>query len=181
MPGDGEGGLLDQLDSAAQLVDRVAQIIEENAGFANEVLQNYEQLNLIFDVTQQIARVTDARAIETLLLQRVARLLACQTVCVVTTDDERRVYHAGEKGPDGPTPTRSVNPAPTTRRSGSQPVWPALETGEAVDFVRRTHRPTSARSTVGRSSPVRWSTSTTRSTWCSRCALPARHPSTPAT
>lgn len=139
-PGAGQGDLLDQLDSAAQLVDRVAQIIEENAGFANEVLQNYEQFNLIFDLTQQIAQVTDARAIERLLLQRVACLLACQTVCVVTPEGERRVHHAGEKASEGPTPAQWVNPLPATRGSGPQPVSSALETGEAVDFVRRTRQ-----------------------------------------
>ena len=70
--------LLTHVEAASRVVARIGQMLEENTGFANEVLQNYEQLNLIFDLTQQIVRVTDARAIELLLLQRVARLLGSE-------------------------------------------------------------------------------------------------------
>jgi HD-GYP domain-containing protein (c-di-GMP phosphodiesterase class II) len=84
--------LLAHLDTAARLVQRIGQLFAENAGFANEVLQNYEQLNLIFDLTQQISRVTDLRDTEALLLRRVAHLLAAETVCIVGTDGECRAY-----------------------------------------------------------------------------------------
>lgn len=87
---DAANPLLEHLDAAARLVQRVDQILEENAGFANEVLQNYEQLNLIFELTQAIAQVTEARAIEALLLQRVGHLLRSQAICIVTHDDEWR-------------------------------------------------------------------------------------------
>jgi HD-GYP domain-containing protein (c-di-GMP phosphodiesterase class II) len=83
---------LAQVDTAARLVQRIGQLLAENAGFANEVLQNYEQLNLIFDLTQQISRVADLRDTETLLLRRVARLLAAEAVYIVTTDGDGRTF-----------------------------------------------------------------------------------------
>lgn len=89
-----EPTLLGHLSSASRLVQHIGQLLEENAGFANEVLQNYEQLNLIFDLTQQVAQVTDARAIETLLAQRVARLLGADTVCIMSGEDRCRAYGA---------------------------------------------------------------------------------------
>jgi HD-GYP domain-containing protein (c-di-GMP phosphodiesterase class II) len=101
--------ILAHLESAARLVQRIDQLLAENAGFANEVLQNYEQLNLIFDLTQQIAQVAEARAIEKLLLQRVARLLAAHAVCLVTTDGESRIYE------DSLRTTNSLAPAPVVR------------------------------------------------------------------
>ena len=43
-------------ESAARLVGEVRQLLDENAGFADEVLRSYEQLSLIFDITQQITQ-----------------------------------------------------------------------------------------------------------------------------
>jgi HD-GYP domain-containing protein (c-di-GMP phosphodiesterase class II) len=116
--------LLGHLDSAARLVLRVGRILEENAGFANEVLQSYEQLNLIFDLTQQIAQVTGVRAIEGLLLRRLARLLAAPVVWVMTTDGERRVYAPSDDTGSGAASDLPCGAAPTT----------------AVDAVRRTRQ-----------------------------------------
>ncbi len=93
-PADGQT-LLGELDAATRLVQRVGQLLAENSGFANEVLQTYEQLNLIFDLTQQISQVTDLAAIEGLLLKRVARLLAAETVCVVGGDGRCRAHGRG--------------------------------------------------------------------------------------
>ena len=94
-----ESNLLGHVDTAARLVQRVGEILEENSGCADEVLQNYEQLNLIFDLTQQIAQVTEARAIEELLLQRVARLLGSVAVTLASADGECRVFGgAGGRG-----------------------------------------------------------------------------------
>jgi HD-GYP domain-containing protein (c-di-GMP phosphodiesterase class II) len=117
--------LLGQLDATARLVQRVGQLVEENSGFANEVLQNYEQLNLIFELTQQIAHVTDARVIEKLLLQRIGRLLQSHTLLLVTDRDECRVYD------------------PAGRAAGSAPALAlALPSGvrAAVEHVRRTRQ-----------------------------------------
>lgn len=106
-PEEGGTDLAAHLESAEQLVQRVDQLLEENAGFANEVLQNYEQLNLIFDLTQQVAQVTEAQAVEKLLLQRVATLLALESVCVFTTEGECRVY--GDRGDPDASSTPGVD------------------------------------------------------------------------
>lgn len=72
--------------AAERLVQRIGQLAAENAGFANEVLQNYEQLNLIFDFTQQIAHVTEVPALERLLTQRITELLHAEHVCIECSD-----------------------------------------------------------------------------------------------
>lgn len=80
------------VDSAARLVQRVDELVTENAGFANEVLKTYEQLNLIFDLTQQITQVTEAGTIEALLIERVARLLQVDRVSVLSSDGGQRIH-----------------------------------------------------------------------------------------
>jgi HD-GYP domain-containing protein (c-di-GMP phosphodiesterase class II) len=105
--------LLTQLDSAARLVQRVEQLLEENSGFANEVLQNYEQLNLIFDLTQRIASVTDAGGIEQLLLERVARLLTSDTITIITDQNESRTLVVEGPGVLRPIAQPAVSPEDT--------------------------------------------------------------------
>ena len=112
-----------QLDAAGRLVQRVGQMLAENAGFANEVLQSYEQLNLIFELTQQIAQVTDARTIERILLQRVARLLASDGVWLLSATGECREYGAGNSEVSIQTPQ--------AKRSANS---------ESIDAIRRTRQ-----------------------------------------
>jgi hypothetical protein len=100
----GAADLLKHLDNVGRVLTRMDQLAEENAGFANEVLQNYEQLNLIFDLTQQIAQVTDAEQIEQLLLQRVGGLLHVESVAVVSPDDELRTFAVVPGGSPGASP-----------------------------------------------------------------------------
>jgi HD-GYP domain-containing protein (c-di-GMP phosphodiesterase class II) len=115
--------LLARLDDTSRLVQRVGQMLEENAGFANEILQNYEQLNLIFDLTQQIAQVTDIRAIEQMLVERVARLLPSDSVSILASDGLCR--------------TRWTDAAHGSVQATRPPSHPA-DLAQAVDFVRRT-------------------------------------------
>jgi putative nucleotidyltransferase with HDIG domain len=100
----GAADLIKHLENVGRVLTRMDQLAEENAGFANEVLQNYEQLNLIFDLTQQIAQVTDAEQIEKLLLQRVGGLLHVESVAVVSPSDELRVFAVGPDGRPGTPP-----------------------------------------------------------------------------
>ncbi len=79
-------GALSQLESASRLLERVGQMAEENAGLAEEVIHNYEQLNLIYELTQQIARVTDVVEIERVVLRRIARLLESDRTSLVAAD-----------------------------------------------------------------------------------------------
>ena len=118
-----ERTLLGELDTATRLVQRVGQVFAENSGFANEVLQTYEQLNLIFDLTQQISQVTDLAALEGLLLKRVAHLLAAESVCVVGAEGSCRAH--------GREPSAS---GCATTLAGAN----ATALGAAIDLVRRT-------------------------------------------
>src|SRR5262245_32637975 len=74
------------VESAARVVTQVRSLLEENEGLADEVLRGYEQLNLIFDFTQQIATLTNADEIVDVLLCRLAELLAAKAVYVVGAD-----------------------------------------------------------------------------------------------
>lgn len=105
-----EHALRGHMDRAVRVVQRIGELVEENAGFANEVLQNYEQLNLVFDLTQQIAEITDATAIESLLLQRLARLLAVDTIVVIGADGARRAYGPNEPLSVGAADLTDIHP-----------------------------------------------------------------------
>jgi HD-GYP domain-containing protein (c-di-GMP phosphodiesterase class II) len=136
--GGGEVDLLGHLDSVSRLVQRIGHLLEENAGFAEEVLRNYEQLNLIFDLTQQIAQVAEARAIERLLLQRVAGLLKVPAVCVATASGECRTY-AGQ----GDRPPLPFDPEDISH-------WVAQSSSFALLSLVRTARQVHVESVGGR-------------------------------
>ncbi|MBU0617706.1 MAG: HD-GYP domain-containing protein [Planctomycetes bacterium] len=101
--GDRSGLVLDKLESLSQALEKVGQLVDENEGLAEEVLRGYEQLNLIFDFTQQIASFTDADEIERALLRRLGELLATQTVLVVGPNSTYRCYDVagGKRISDG--------------------------------------------------------------------------------
>ncbi len=98
--------VLERLESLSQVFEQVGQLLEENEGLADEVLRNYEQLNLLFDFTQKIARLTDVDAIETALLIRLGELLMARTMLVVRPDGNTRRYDvsSGELIPEGGAP-----------------------------------------------------------------------------
>ncbi|MFO0840309.1 MAG: HD-GYP domain-containing protein [Phycisphaerae bacterium] len=68
---------------AGKLLERVASAVEENARLADEVLLSYEQLNLIFDLTVELAGVNDCPEIERRLFRRVGPLLRGEAICLV--------------------------------------------------------------------------------------------------
>ncbi|MCK4340907.1 MAG: HD-GYP domain-containing protein [Phycisphaerae bacterium] len=142
--GAAEAELLGHLDTAARLVQSVGLLLEENQGFANEVLQNYEQLNLIFDLTQQISQVTDVQAIERLLLQRVARLLVSECVYLLTSTYGSAGASPSQYGSAGasPSPNECRAYAAGGDTQGPKPVPPISpdEVKAAADFVRRTRQ-----------------------------------------
>ena len=138
--------LTSHLETAGQLVQRVDQLLEENSGFANEVLQNYEQLNLIFDLTQEVARVTEVHTIEMLLVQRVATMLGSAAVCVFTSAGERRAFGDADTtrvpGADLPGTTEAVDAVRASRRvqvchlgDRQAIVAPLVRLDDAVDVV----------------------------------------------
>jgi HD-GYP domain-containing protein (c-di-GMP phosphodiesterase class II) len=100
--------LLEHLQAVGQVVERVDQVLAENAGFAEEVLRNYEQLNLIFDLTQQVAQLTDVLAIERLLIQRVGQLLSAEYVYLFAHDGDLRVFVTAHQAAPEPLPPPDV-------------------------------------------------------------------------
>ncbi|MGD8453704.1 MAG: HD-GYP domain-containing protein [Phycisphaerae bacterium] len=118
LPDESAGGnpqdLLKRLEVAGACVQRVSQLLEENTGFAEEVLRNYEQLNLIFEVTQQTARVTDTRAIKQLLLERVGQLLSAETVWLIDSNGESLVRQSRGRSRGGPDAQSRVPVATST-------------------------------------------------------------------
>jgi HD-GYP domain-containing protein (c-di-GMP phosphodiesterase class II) len=83
---------LGKVESLSRMVEQVGQLLDENEGLANEVLRSYEQLNLIFEFTQQIASLTEVEAIEQALLTRLGKLLAARTMLVIGPEGGYRCY-----------------------------------------------------------------------------------------
>lgn len=70
------------------------RLIDENEALADEVLRGYEQLNLIFDFTQQIATITSPADIVAVLLARLAKILAAPAVYTYQVGGSIRHYDA---------------------------------------------------------------------------------------
>ncbi len=85
-------GALPHVDA---LRDRLNILVEENARLADEVLQSYEHLNLIFELAVQLAAMTDCNELEQSLYQRVGSLLHCDALCVVDSDGAIRWQACG--------------------------------------------------------------------------------------
>jgi len=94
-PGTEYEELLARLAALARTVEQVGALLAENDGLANEVLGSYEQLNLIFDFTNCISRITDAFEIERLLLRRIGMLLRSDQLYAVHADGRRFGYDVG--------------------------------------------------------------------------------------
>ncbi len=62
---------------------RCEQLVHENESLADEVLRMYEQINLIFDVTAQVAVLTDPYQLKRLLCERLRVSLNAQGVWLV--------------------------------------------------------------------------------------------------
>ena len=99
----GADEVLTRLGSLSQSLERVGQILSENEGLADEVLRRYEQLNLIFDFTQEIASYTDPNEIERVLLRRIGELLSAHTILVLREESQYLCFDVfnGELVSDG--------------------------------------------------------------------------------
>jgi HD-GYP domain-containing protein (c-di-GMP phosphodiesterase class II) len=88
--------LMKGLESVSRALENVGQLLDENEGLVDEVLRSYEQLNLIFDFTQQIVSVTNADDIKKVLLRRLGALVNAQTVLVVGPENDYRCYDVSD-------------------------------------------------------------------------------------
>ncbi len=91
--------VLHQLEhSILELRRDVRRLSEENEGLATEVLRVYEQLNLIFQFTQGISRVTQPTEIERSMIDDLTGALDASRVCVLRTEGERVVTSESRPG-----------------------------------------------------------------------------------
>ncbi len=131
-------GLLDRVETIGRVIQGVGQLLEENAGFADEVLRNYEQLNFIFDLTKEIAPLLDAREVEKLLCEHVARLLSVQAILVSPAAGPWRAFEVA----GGALHARDA-----------AALLPLDDVAPTVDVVRRTRQ---VQVTTAGARPVTW-------------------------
>jgi HD-GYP domain-containing protein (c-di-GMP phosphodiesterase class II) len=81
------GPELGQLQAIGQLWDQCQRWVDENNGLANEVLRTYEQLNVLFDITQQICETQDAAQVKLSIIRRLAETLNCDWSCCLSPED----------------------------------------------------------------------------------------------
>jgi HD-GYP domain-containing protein (c-di-GMP phosphodiesterase class II) len=92
----GAAHVLERLDALKTALEKIGQLLDENEGLAEEVLRSYEQLNLIFDFHQQIARFTVANDIERALLRQLGELLHTPSIVLVEPGDVYRCYSVSD-------------------------------------------------------------------------------------
>jgi HD-GYP domain-containing protein (c-di-GMP phosphodiesterase class II) len=102
---------LEQLDVLTGAAQRLSTLAEENEGLAEEVLRGYEQLNLIFEITREIAPVTRPAEIERVLASRIGAPLRAEAVCVVSSNGHRQVHATRNGTPLSPEPLLELLPA----------------------------------------------------------------------
>jgi len=91
-PAESADSALERIDRASRAIETTARLLDENEGLADEVLRSYEQLNLIFDFTQQIASLINTKEIVHALLSRLGETLSANTVLVVNSAGLYRAY-----------------------------------------------------------------------------------------
>jgi len=74
------------LDALRRSVLENWRLDRENVGLANEVLQCYEQINLIFDISGEVAALTDPQAVRRVLLEKLRYIYGADGVLYI---DER--------------------------------------------------------------------------------------------
>ncbi|MFQ5472657.1 MAG: HD-GYP domain-containing protein [Dehalococcoidia bacterium] len=83
---------LESLDLGFETWNRIRSLVDENEALAEEVLQNYEQVNLLFDTTKLFSQVTQADDVERLMMMRLSELLGATVIDVVDADRSGKRY-----------------------------------------------------------------------------------------
>lgn len=95
-----DDGLRRRLSAAAALWERCHRLAGETEGLAQEVIRSYEQLNVIFDITQQICNSRDAAEIKHFLVRRLSQSLSCQWACCISVH-EGLLWWSSDPGLEG--------------------------------------------------------------------------------
>ena len=114
-----EKDLAPAIEAMRSATSETWRLNRENDGLAEEVLRSYEQINLIFDVSAQIAILTDAEEVRRTLLTKLRHMFGADSVFCVF-GDRRTVLGVSRDGEvvRGWTPGNgglSVNQAKPTR------------------------------------------------------------------
>lgn len=76
-----------RLPAIAALWERCESLAQESEGLAVEIIRSYEQLNVIFDITQEICKTRDAAQIKLFLVRRLAQTLGCDWSCCLSSTE----------------------------------------------------------------------------------------------
>lgn len=71
-------------DAIARLWQHIERLTDESQGLALELINSYEQLNVIFDITRQVGAAQEAKGIKGLLIRVLAETLNCDWSCCVS-------------------------------------------------------------------------------------------------
>ena len=118
------GGADSVLDAAAEPGQCLAVLQEENEALGRDLLRSYEQLNLVFEITENIASLRDPDAIQESLLRRFGEMLGAGAVDVAYSD---RCVAVGLESSLG-----------RTLELDSERVWTSLT--QEIESVRKAHR-----------------------------------------
>lgn len=96
--GCGRGEEIEQrLHAIAALWERCERLAGETEGLAQEVIRSYEQINVIFDVTQQLGKSRDAAQIKHFLIGRLAQTLRCEWSCCLLHGGSMLWWSSGDR------------------------------------------------------------------------------------
>ncbi len=94
----GQAAQDERLIAIAALWERCERLASESQGLAQEVIRSYEQLNVIFDITQEICKARDAGWIKHFIIRRVARSLSCDWACCLSPSEGVLWWSATDDG-----------------------------------------------------------------------------------
>jgi HD-GYP domain-containing protein (c-di-GMP phosphodiesterase class II) len=86
------------LDQASDAVERLEALTGENEALWRDLLRCYEQLSLVFEITEHIANLHDPRHVENALLRRYATMLGAGAVLIERIGDVTAVSLSAEPG-----------------------------------------------------------------------------------
>lgn len=78
---------IQRLQGAAELWDHIRRLEAESGGLADELIRSFEQLNVLFDITQEICKAHNIAQIKLFLMRRLAETLNCDWSCCLSPDD----------------------------------------------------------------------------------------------
>lgn len=86
------------LNQATEAAERIESLVSENEALGRDLLRCYEQLSLVFEITEHIANLHDPRHVENALLRRYATMLGAGAVLIARGEDVTAISLSGESG-----------------------------------------------------------------------------------